>query len=686
MSGKLFEHDRQVYDNIIAMLFEKKKAAVIRPKYVLSVSPEFRYEDKRKIRSSPAQTAKLRRELERLEGLEVLFDKYMTDRRGKYIFFAPEPDLVRKYCENADKMFGRLDKEVRFYPVYSPDLSADSRFRDFNEDDSDHLRILFCLESSADTICTKNISGAVILRSEDSPDALAKLLSCVLTASGSNAPVIFDIADSIEALYTIDAFKEEINNAVTRYRSRSENITGANDTLEITDKLAGFKKIFGQHEKNSTEEVDVNDDIPWDTYYSSAVRYYISHLSLDVDEQFVTNDGVPLGSWLKRLRLHRKAVPNSKYLTAERIGGLDKIGMEWNAYDCVFESGYRAAAAYYKEHGNLECAPGYTTPDGIRLGAWLQYLRSQQKKNNKFLTAEQYNMLNAVGMRWSNKYDLQWDEAYSELCEYYRVHQNLNVPVAYKTQSGLLLGRWLRRQIEAYTKGKLRSDRIERLEKLRSAGLVFGKTNKDIIWQKRFLEAKNYYVLHGGFDIPDGQKDSLDKNLEVWVGKQHEYYRAGKLSDEQVRLLAEIGITFDFADLFETGYTHAKAYFDEYGDIEIPEGYVCSDGFKPAQWLNNCRMQKDALSSRQIALLNELGMMWTVFEKRWQLMYRCALMFYRQNGNLKVPPKYRTETGKDLYKWLLRQRHQYKNGKLSEDKIGLLRQIGFTFEKDRAAG
>lgn len=206
---------------------------------------------------------------------------------------------------------------------------------------------------------------------------------------------------------------------------------------------------------------------------------------------------------------------------------------------------YAVAEKYYRSTGSLEPSPKLVTEDGYALGAWLQYLRTQYKKNRKFLTDEQYRLLNAIGMRWGNKYDLQWDEAYSELCEYYRLHKTICVPAAYRTSNGTLLGKWIRRQIEAYTKGQLRPDRIERLEKL--------------------------------------------------------------------------------------------------------------------------------------------GIVWDAYTERWQQMYQSALLFYRQSGNLRVPPKYKTETGKDLHEWLLRQRKQYKNGKLNEDKISLLRQIGFNFESETAA-
>lgn len=210
---------------------------------------------------------------------------------------------------------------------------------------------------------------------------------------------------------------------------------------------------------------------------------------------------------------------------------------------------YAVAEKYYQSNGSLEPSPKLVTEDGYALGAWLQYLRTQYKKNRKFLTDEQYLMMNAIGMRWDNKYDLKWEASYEELCTYHRNNGHINVPAAYTTDTGLKLGRWIRRQIESYKKGQLRSDRIERLEMFESIKLLFGKIKRDSAWHERFAEAKKYYDSHGDLNVPNGYKDGLGKKLCIWLGKQRECYRDGKLSEDKIRLLRQIGFNLDNADV-----------------------------------------------------------------------------------------------------------------------------------------
>lgn len=659
------------------------------PKYILSIysyNKDLENYEKR-VNSAKSKSVRdeatacleaLHRALENAEGLDVIFDKHMTDRHGKYIVFTPDYETMQEYMELSGDWFGKIDKNAHIYSVYSDDLTASKSFRDFKADDSDRLRLLYCIDSFNEGAHVEDISGVILLRPTVSPIIYKQQIGRALSASSSKKPVIFDIVNNIENLYSIDSVKEEMQNAIAHYRSHGDSSLIVNDTFEIIDTLAKCKELFEQLEGTLTatwdilysvaenyyrstgsldppqrfitedgyalgawlvtqrriragkvngiltdEQIEKLDrigmlwdsvkDIVWNKYYSAAVKYYNAHLSLDVNARYVTEDGVRLGPWLAQLRVYRKSGVHSSYLTPERIEQLDKLGMLWDVYDYVFERSYHAAVLYYQQHGDLECVSDYVTSDGIRLGAWLRYLRVQYKKNPKFLTDEQYRMLNVIGMRWGNKYDLQWDKAYSELCEYHRRNKNITVPVAYTTASGSLLGRWIRRQTEAYAKGQLRHDRIERLEKLgivwntvdsweekfrlakaysqehdgisdmpadhivngirlnkwlneqkligegkrkkqltpeqreklESIGLVFGRTKSDIAWRKRFTEAKKYYDSHGDLNIPKGYKDSLGKNLYAWLSKQREYYREGKLTDEQLQMLTRIGMVWD---------------------------------------------------------------------------------------------------------------------------------------------
>lgn len=60
----------------------------------------------------------------------------------------------------------------------------------------------------------------------------------------------------------------------------------------------------------------------------------------------------------------------------------------------------------------------------------------------------------------------------------------------------------------------------------------------------------------------------------------------------------------------------------------------------------------------------------------WLEKYECAKQYYVENGNLLIPGTYKTNDGVKLGMWISRQRRDYINNKLSNDRIELLEAIG----------
>ena len=135
----------------------------------------------------------------------------------------------------------------------------------------------------------------------------------------------------------------------------------------------------------------------WNRNFRALRAYYEAHGDIDVPQDYVTSDGLKLGRFVKNMRFHR----DTKYrrcLTPERLNMLDEMGMIWDVDAYRWEQNFRAAEAYYREHGDLRPAKRYTTPDGVKLGIWLAYQREKHSRGE--LEAEKVTRLNAIGMAW----------------------------------------------------------------------------------------------------------------------------------------------------------------------------------------------------------------------------------------------------------------------------------------------
>ena len=102
----------------------------------------------------------------------------------------------------------------------------------------------------------------------------------------------------------------------------------------------------------------------------------------------------------------------------------------------------RRGGKFYRENGHL-------SPPAGRLRTWLLSQRAAKKGKRGCLSDEQIRLLAQIGMAWS-PVEEAWDRMYRRAQEYYRVHQMLNIPCSYVTESGERLGEWISRQRAGY--------------------------------------------------------------------------------------------------------------------------------------------------------------------------------------------------------------------------------------------
>lgn len=142
--------------------------------------------------------------------------------------------------------------------------------------------------------------------------------------------------------------------------------------------------ILTENQKRSLDSIGMRwnnaQDTHWDLYYTAARRYYEDHGDLAMTSRYITEDGLPLGRWLSKIRRANLSSNNDcSRLSPERKELLDSIGMIWNKSDYLWEEKFAAAREYYEEHHNLNMPHSYITPDGLKLGMWITRVRKKRK-------------------------------------------------------------------------------------------------------------------------------------------------------------------------------------------------------------------------------------------------------------------------------------------------------------------
>ena len=658
------------------------------PKYIMSV---FSYRDdleryerrigrvrSKKMRDTASEyLEKLRRTLEKADGLDEIFFKHMDNKTGKYILFCSNIDAMNECMGFADKWFAKVDKNPHIYSVYSGDPESSRSFADFVSDsDETHLRLLYCIDALNEGIHLDGIDGVILFRPTISPIIYKQQIGRALSAGRKKNPVIFDIVNNIENLRSIDSIREEMEVAITYYRYSGESDMIVTEHFQVIDEVKDCLRLFNELEKTLGAS--------WDYMYAEAKQYFIEHGNLSILRSYSEKNGASLSSWLTTQRRIRAGQVEGT-LSERQIALLDEIGMRWESLDDISWNKHFEAYKKYIENGGSLKVPGDTVYEGVPIGEWLTRIRRYRSSGirSDYFTSEREKMLEDVGIIW-DLVDYIWEKNYQAALDYYMEHGDLEVPPKC-VYNGVKLYNWLSDLRKVYRhEAPDRNDLTdEQVAKLNAIGMRWG-SKQDIIWENGFEKAKEYSEKYGTADAPFNYIDEDGFKLGVWLGKCREKYAKGTLSEERIERLESINMVWsksrknDWDECFEC----VKEYYLEHGDVNIPPDFK-ANGIWLNKWLNEQKQiilgkrKGKKLSDEQIEKLRSVGFIVDGnITVQWLEKYNDLKCYYNRYGNLKLPVGYKNSKGENLYTWLTNQKVYAKKGRLDDRKKQLLSEIG----------
>lgn len=532
----------------------------------------------------------LRRALEQAEGLDVVFQKYITNTSGRYIVFCSDYENLKEMRSHTKEWFGAVNETIHTYSAYSSDPATSKAFAKFKKDDSGALKLLFCIDMLNEGIHVKGISGVILFRPTVSPIVYKQQIGRALTAGEGGTPLILDIVNNFEGLSSISTLQQEMTLAACNMVRLGEQDKIVTDHFTVIEQARDCRKLF--------EQLDQSLSGTWDQYFHAASIYYAEHNNLEVPMRYTTSTGLSLGRWIATQRRVRSGlIPGS--LTEQQIARLDSIGMVWgNRLELAWERGFEHARAYYEQYGNLEVPARYECEDGFKLGSWITNQRTDRinGERQQLLNRERVERLDSIGMVW-DVLNLKWERNYLAAAQYYQDNGDLLVPSQYVTKEGIKLGTWVASLRKMKESGKLTEAQIQRLEVV---GMQW-RSRSDYGWQRGFQAAKAYRRQYGDLNVsstfitPDGYP------LGKWVERQRFAFQCPEkanniLTPERKKLLDSIGMVWTKQDPWEYRFELARQYKEEHGDLTIPAKYKTSDGIWLGNWLYH---QKKLLAGKE---------------------------------------------------------------------------------------
>lgn len=612
----------------------------------------------------------LKRRLENADGLDVIFNRHMTERHGKYIVFCADYEHLQEMAEKAGEWFRLVDPFPRIYSVYSDDPSSSKSFAQFKEDNqNDHLRLLYCIDALNEGIHVEGVSGVILLRPTVSPIIYKQQIGRALSAGSRADAVIFDIVMNIDNLYSIDSIKEEMRVALTYYRSLGDQKQIVNERFDVIDEVQNCRELF--------EKLDDTLTASWDVMYGFAQAYYAEHGNLDIPYAYKAPEGYSLGSWVNiQRRVYQGVQPG--ILDAGRIQKLNEIGMIWDmTAEIKWKKFYSAAESYYQKYGDLKVPTDYATENGVNLWETLSRIRIRRRTGGRsiYLLPEHIAALDKLGMVWDIQNE-SFERNLQSAENYYRTHGDLAVPVNYVDENGIRLGMWL---------SNLRSARRENLPeelKLRLDRLgMRWESYFDVRWEAGYRAAMQYLREYGNLNVPVSYVTADGYKLGQWICNQKNKWRIGKLKPDQEALLTRLGLVWKRESVWNKRFALAKAYYEKNGDLNIPMDYT-ADGFALGEWLFTQKTlyrhptKNRTLSTERILQLESIGIVWELqVDVIWKERYQAFKQYYEEHGTPKAPPQLVLADGKPAGAWLQNQKQKYRKGKLTAERAELLSQI-----------
>jgi superfamily II DNA or RNA helicase len=316
-------------------------------------------------------------------------------------------------------------------------------------------------------------------------------------------------------------------------------------------------------------------------------------------------NGRRLGAWCNTQKNARKA----GRLTDERIAALDNLGFIWDALEQAFADGLAALATWITDNPGAHVSPAKNTViNGHPLGQWCNTQKNARKAGR--LTDERIAALDNLGFIWG-ALEQAFADGIAALTMW--IADNAGAPVSpgrNTTVNGHPLGQWCNTQKKARKAGRLTDERIAALDAL---GFIWDP------WEQAFddgLAALTTWISgNPGVPVSPAKNAVIGGyRLGTWCGSQKNARKAGRLTDERIAALDNLGFIWDAREQAFAGGIAALTMWisDNAGAPVSPADNAVINGHRLGAWCSKQREARKAgrLAGERIAALDNLGFCW----------------------------------------------------------------------------
>ena len=446
----------------------------------------------------------------------------------------------------------------------------------------------------------------------------------------------------------------------------------------------------------------------WDRMFRILQIYFRNHGHADVPP---AARGDSLYQWLEEQRAgHRLG-----RLNAEQVRQLDALGIfpgtsassrakREATYQARWDKHFAKLVAFKKRFGHCDVPCHW--PEDRLFGRWISHQRSF--RNQGQLKPQRVARLEELGFKWAICYDrdvpsvsmgeafypleLRWQGLYEQLRQFKKRHGHCIV--GSRSPQDALLGAWVQRQRDRARAGQLSPHRRRLLDRI---GFCWNNEQRhEDTWNRFVAKLAAFKKKSGHADVPCDWKG--DRPLGLWLSNQRVLRHRGWLSQERIDRLDQLGIKWHAgldqndpvaSDLswrllldrqWEEMFGHLRQFKKQHGHCRVT-GDDGHDG-RLWQWAKYQReyLRKHKLPAARRLRLDKMGFVWEdnyVNQERWEKQLAKLVAYKKRFGHCDVPMKWPEDRG--FAHWVSNQRCFRRKGRLSQDRIDRLDQVGISW-------
>jgi len=665
---------------------------------------------------------------ERTSGIPEILKKHLTPNINKFIVFCKDQEHLDKMEIEVQRWFqqAKIHRWRKIYRVLSTDPDSNQNLAAFKQAQSKNTaHLLFAIDMLNEGLHIADVGAVILLRPTESPIIFYQQIGRCLQVDIEHTPIIFDFVNNFKSIRASD-FLESLQDAREREQEKRAElgleecapvVRIVDETQEIIEvfesvkerlqpwevmfqQLVEFKEVHGhcnvpnkytenyalgkwvQHQREAYKKDKLNKKRiirlkeigfiwslseskkpqSWGDRFQQLVEFKEVHGHCNVPQKDPKSR--QLGSWVSNQRRHKKA----GVLDQDKIIKLNKVGFVWDSFEISWEKMFETLTTYKNVHRHCHVPKRY--PENPSLASWVQNQRHANK--NGTISEEHIRKLNEIGFIW-NPYEVYWEKMYAMLVDFVNEYGHCKVPFNWHENSQL--SRWFFAQRNLKRKGELSQQRIEKLEKL---GFDWDPLDTD--WNEMYKKLIEYKDIYGNCNVPARWSKGL--KLGRWVNVQRQTRKRGKLNEERIEKLNNIGFIWNpsqaFENIWEEMFETLIEYKNVHGHCNVPQKW--RENPILGHWVSRQRAAKKEgqLEQKRIEKLNSIGFVWDVKNASWEEMFAQLVEYKTVHGHCNVPNKY--PQNPELGRWVAVQRTSKKNGTLSGEYIERLDKIGFVWK------